>query len=91
MWVLLFSLACLAEFGLVYIIASFLVFMYCNTGTSSREKGQLSAYSVFNEGNRKLLGEMDARQVGDENYSDRLIHIMYPSECYFTHVYTIGR
>jgi len=51
-------LAAHARFGLVYFILSALLIMFLNLG--SRADGELSAYSVFNPGCERLLGQMTA-------------------------------
>lgn len=38
----------------IYVIATGFVIIFANLGT--REKGSLSAYSVFNKGYKQLLG-----------------------------------
>jgi hypothetical protein len=55
LWFLLFYIFLYIEFGAVYFIISMIYVMYQNTGT--RKPGELSAYSVFNEGQEELPGE----------------------------------
>lgn len=51
------------EFGVVFFIFSLVCFIFLNLDRSgSRPKNVLSAYSVFNEGNRRLAGEYDPQE-----------------------------
>lgn len=58
-WLCLYLLFVYWEFGLVFLIVSAMGAMYLGTG-NTRGRGQLSAWSVFNEGFRPLLGTLDA-------------------------------
>ena len=52
------------EFGAIYFMISTLSFMFYNMGT--RKDGTLSAYSVFNPGGFRLLGQLDASNFENE-------------------------
>ena len=58
--------------GLYLEIASFvsillaLYWMYQNTSTLPKEKGKLSAYSVFNKGQEKIDGTLSSQQIEAE-------------------------
>jgi hypothetical protein len=54
-------LAAKASLGPVYIIVSLMCLMITNLGT--RKEGEASAYSIFNQGVRRLPGEMTQEQV----------------------------
>jgi hypothetical protein len=53
-----------AGFGSVWILLSLISSIFLNLG--KRKRGELSAYSVFNEGFKQLLGTMNADQLDDE-------------------------
>lgn len=52
------------EFGSMYIILSMFLAIFLNLG--SRKAGEMSAYSVFNDGFQQLLGTMTAEQFDNE-------------------------
>ncbi|EFO83890.1 hypothetical protein CRE_14874 [Caenorhabditis remanei] len=52
------SLAIWTEFGCVFLIISLIFFTYWNTGR--RRRGEMSAYSVFNQNCERLAGSMTA-------------------------------
>jgi hypothetical protein len=54
------------EAAAVYVIFSALGLMYYNTNTRPRREGELSAYSIFNPGGRRLLGDISSQQIQDE-------------------------
>jgi hypothetical protein len=54
-------LAAKVSLGPVYIILSLMMLILTNLGT--RKEGESSAYSIFNEGYRRLPGEMTQEQV----------------------------
>ena len=60
-WCLLFLLFIHLEFGVVFFLLSSMGALYVSTG-DTRGLGQ-SAWSVFNEGFRPLLGTLDADQI----------------------------
>ena len=64
-WLLLWMVAIHRfEFGAMYFMISTLSFMFYNMGT--RKDGTLSAYSVFNPGGFRLLGQLDASNFENE-------------------------
>ncbi|EEB13404.1 conserved hypothetical protein [Pediculus humanus corporis] len=48
------------EFGFVYFVMSGLIFVYFNTRTGPKMKGEVSAYSVFNTGCEAIEGTFKA-------------------------------
>lgn len=64
LWFLAWMAMIYAEFGSLWIILSMIASIFLNLG--ERKKGELSAYSVFNEGFKQLLGTMDAQQFDNE-------------------------
>jgi hypothetical protein len=53
-------LAARVQFGLVFFIVALVAFIFLNLEwVKSRPRGVLSAYSVFNPGQRRLAGELD--------------------------------
>lgn len=79
-WFILLKYAYQYHLGHAYVFVTALIFMLTNLGT--RKKGELSAYSVFNKGGKKLMGTLDATQIdpryrggrgqqaaGDNNYA----------------------
>lgn len=62
-WLALFVLATSQGYGGVYICVSILVLIYMNTAMGGRQPGSLSAYSVFNRGHERLLGDRDPGSI----------------------------
>lgn len=52
------------EFGSMYIIVSLFLAIFLNLG--NKKAGEMSAYSVFNDGFQQLLGTMTAEQFDNE-------------------------
>eukprot|EP01025_Chloroclados_australasicus_P023664 TRINITY_DN23946_c2_g1_i2.p3 TRINITY_DN23946_c2_g1~~TRINITY_DN23946_c2_g1_i2.p3 ORF type:complete len:118 (-),score=6.39 TRINITY_DN23946_c2_g1_i2:79-432(-) len=52
------------DLGPVYVIAWILGLIFFNLG--KRKQGEMSAYSVFNEGFQELPGQFNAQQVDDQ-------------------------
>lgn len=52
------ALAAWVQFGAVFFILSLILFTYWNTGR--RRRGEMSAYSVFNDNCERLAGSMTA-------------------------------
>ncbi|EAS05719.1 SEC-C motif protein (macronuclear) [Tetrahymena thermophila SB210] len=44
-------------FGSMFLIASILVLIFTNLSHKERKEGELSAYSIFNEGAKRILGD----------------------------------
>lgn len=66
LWAVLFSLAIYMEFGAVYFIISSLFIIYYNTRTGPKERGEVSAYSVFNKDCESIKGTLKAEQFEQE-------------------------
>jgi hypothetical protein len=64
MWFLGWLLFTHVEFGSLWIIISLFGVIFFNLG--KRKEGDLSAYSVFNDGFQQLLGTMNAEQFDNE-------------------------
>ena len=52
------------EFGSLWLLISMYAAIFLNLG--ERKEGELSAYSVFNTGYKRLLGTLDAEQFDNE-------------------------
>lgn len=81
MWLTGFILCNLHDCGSIWIILSLFLVIFRNLGT--REKGELSAYSVFNEGCQRLLGTMTSEQFEreirhDDGYGEGIDDITGP-------------
>jgi hypothetical protein len=63
-WVVLWFGFSYWEFGVVFVILSLFGFIFSNMG--ERKDGELSAYSVFNQGFKKLLGDKSVEQLENE-------------------------
>ncbi|KAG5185370.1 hypothetical protein JKP88DRAFT_348327 [Tribonema minus] len=64
-WLGAWWLCARAEFGVVFLILSAIAAMFVNLGEEG-ERGEFSAYSVFNAGCRAILGTLDAQQLERE-------------------------
>jgi len=60
-WFIGWYLFLIYEVAQLYIIVTMFVGIFTNLGT--RKDGELSAYSVFNDGHRSLLGSMTADDI----------------------------
>ena len=60
LWIVLYLIAIQIEFGFVYFVMSGLIFVYFNTRTGPKMKGEVSAYSVFNTGCEAIEGTFKA-------------------------------
>lgn len=56
------------EVGLFVFLVLGLYWMYDNTSTAPIQKGNISAYSVFNKGQQKIDGTLSAEQLEAEIY-----------------------
>ncbi|CAG4988184.1 unnamed protein product [Parnassius apollo] len=65
-WLTLYILFLKLQFGAVYFIISVLVGIYLNTRTRPKKKGEVSAYSVFNENCVSIDGTLKAEQFERE-------------------------
>lgn len=63
-WVIIWLLFHYFEFGSLWIIFTLFATIFLNLG--ERQAGELSAYSVFNEGFTKLLGTISPEQFENE-------------------------
>lgn len=50
--------------GPIYLMLAVVAAIFCNLG--ERREGEASAYSIFNEGVRRLPGQLDAEQLDDQ-------------------------
>lgn len=66
LWTVLFMIAIHFEFGYVFLVVSGLVFIYLNTRTGPKKKGEISAYSVFNPNCQAIDGTLKAEQFERE-------------------------
>jgi hypothetical protein len=64
LWFIGWRIFVYAEFGSVWIIASLIAAIFFNLG--DRKRGELSAYSVFNENFQHILGTLTADQIDAE-------------------------
>ena len=62
-WLSFWSLSILAEFGLVFLVASAILFMFLNTSTRKKLDGEPSAYSVFNKNCERIKGTLTAEDL----------------------------
>ena len=60
-WMIFAPMAARLGVGPVYVLGTILLVMLCNLGT--KQRGELSAYSVFNEDVRELPGQLNADQI----------------------------
>lgn len=60
-WIVGFRIAVLHGWGAVYVLVSILLLIFLNLG--KRREGELSAYSIFNDGFRRLPGQLTAEQL----------------------------
>ncbi|XP_062506170.1 SAYSvFN domain-containing protein 1-like [Corticium candelabrum] len=65
-WLCLWGFFVEIEFGTVFFIASILLVVYCTLGSEERKAGEMSAYSVFNEGFKAIDGTLTAEQFDRE-------------------------
>ena len=61
LWLILLKFAMVYEIAKIYIMLSGFALIFTNLG--KRAPGTLSAYSVFNKNNEKLLGTFDINSV----------------------------
>jgi hypothetical protein len=63
-WLLLWKISIFIGFGSLWIILTLFSVMFMNLG--ERKPGELSAYSVFNDGFTKILGTISPEQFENE-------------------------
>jgi len=66
LWATLYVIALEYEFGAVYFVLSALVFICLNTRSGPKQRGEPSAYSVFNPNCEAIEGTLDASQFEKE-------------------------
>ncbi|KAG8036815.1 hypothetical protein G9C98_004137 [Cotesia typhae] len=66
LWATLYMVAIQFEFGAVYFILSALVFIWKNTRSGPKKKGEISAYSVFNPNCEAIQGTINMEQLERE-------------------------
>ena len=68
LWALLQAIFIMVEFGVVFFIVSlfYLIYATMENNAQFRRKGELSAYSVFNKGQKRLAGTFDVEQFERE-------------------------
>lgn len=65
-WVTCWMIAIELKFGVVFLLFSALFGIYFNTRTEPKRKGEISAYSVFNENCESIKGTLKAEQLERE-------------------------
>lgn len=65
-WLSLYIFFLRLQFGAVYFVISVLIGIYLNTRTRPRKRGEVSAYSVFNENCVSIDGTLKAEQFEKE-------------------------
>ncbi|EFN66942.1 Uncharacterized protein C6orf64 [Camponotus floridanus] len=66
LWITLYAIALKYEFGAVYFVLSALLFICLNTRSGPKQRGEPSAYSVFNPNCEAIEGTLDASQFERE-------------------------
>ncbi|XP_016845445.1 SAYSvFN domain-containing protein 1 isoform X1 [Nasonia vitripennis] len=75
LWATLYIIAVQVQFGAVYFVISVLVFIYFNTRSGPKKKGEVSAYSVFNPDCQSIDGTLKAEQFEREiRYGAASVH-----------------
>lgn len=65
-WLTCWLIAIELKFGIVYLLFSALFGIYFNTRTGPKRRGEISAYSVFNENCESIKGTLSAEQLEKE-------------------------
>lgn len=65
-WATCWMIAIEMRFGIVYLLFSALFGIYFNTRTGPKRKGEISAYSVFNENCESIQGTLKGEQLERE-------------------------
>ncbi|XP_044004427.1 SAYSvFN domain-containing protein 1 [Aphidius gifuensis] len=63
LWITVYLIALQVEFGAVYFIISALFFIWINTRSEKKKKGEISAYSVFNPNCEAIQGTINIEQL----------------------------
>ncbi|XP_014218467.1 SAYSvFN domain-containing protein 1 [Copidosoma floridanum] len=66
LWATLYIIAIETEFGAAYFVISALIFIYFNTRSGPKRKGEVSAYSVFNPNCQSIDGTLKPEQFEQE-------------------------
>lgn len=66
LWSIFWAIFIKFQFGLVYFVISLLIGIYLNTRTHPKRKGEVSAYSVFNQNCESIDGTLKAEQFERE-------------------------
>lgn len=66
LWSTVYVISIQLEFGTVYLMISVLVFIYYNTRSGPKKKGEISAYSVFNPNCEPIDGTLKPEQFEQE-------------------------
>lgn len=66
LWLTLYIIALYAQFGAVYFAVSTLYILWRNTRTGPKQRGEISAYSVFNPECKRIDGTISAEQFENE-------------------------
>lgn len=66
MWLIMFKVFIIIEFGAVYFICSAFIFIWYNMRSEPKKKGEISAYSVFNPDCKPIDGTFTAEQFERE-------------------------
>ena len=75
LWATLYIIAIKIEFGAVYFVVSALIFIYFNTRSGPKKRGEVSAYSVFNPDCQSIDGTLKAEQFEREiRYGASSVH-----------------
>ncbi|XP_014247155.1 uncharacterized protein LOC106665331 [Cimex lectularius] len=75
LWGSLYYLAIKVEFGTVFLAISALIFIYYNTRTGQKKRGEVSAYSIFNKNCQPIDGTLQAEQLQREMLGGFLYHL----------------
>ncbi|KAL4706973.1 hypothetical protein ACJJTC_019511 [Scirpophaga incertulas] len=66
LWLTLYAIFLKLQFGAVFFVVSILVGICLNTRTGPKKKGEVSAYSVFNQNCKSIDGTLKAEQFERE-------------------------
>jgi len=72
LWTILLVISTKYQFAKIFLCVSGICFIFSNLG--KRAPGTLSAYSIFNKNNEKILGTFDSAQV-DKQFAGRMNEI----------------
>ncbi|XP_043272770.1 SAYSvFN domain-containing protein 1 [Venturia canescens] len=75
LWATVYAIAIQYEFGAVYFIITALIFIWKNTRSGPKKRGEISAYSVFNPNCEAIQGSINPEQFEREMGYRALSHI----------------